>query len=120
MKINDFILVNEEKLNRAINGSLSRNGSLSGGVGKEAKPEAIMAEYDKLGGLILKGDLKVKTGCFYDFENGKPFDEPLLSFVENIDGKPVEVDESEAKALKSAKKKKEALKKKVKKKKKDE
>lgn len=69
----NFLLCNHEKLDRAINGAMGPGGKLIGGVGKNASPEAILAEYDKLAGLIrTKDGRKVATGTFYDFENRCP------------------------------------------------
>lgn len=100
-----------DKVERAINGSVGAQGSLVGGVGKEATPEAIIAEYDRLGGLIVKikpglkpEDLnlpedatpeeklkaekklmkmsyKVKTGSFYDFKKGEARAKPQVLLV---------------------------------------
>ena len=84
-------MVNPEKLDRAINGTVSSKGAMTGGVGENAKPEAILAEYDRLGGLIKMGKYKVKNGSFYDFKGkaviAKP--KPMLEF--NIGGELIEV-----------------------------
>lgn len=104
-KIKEFELVNDEKVNRAIYGSVGREGRLSGGVGENATDEAKIAEYDRLGGLIKKDGNKVKTGSFYDFEKKGVREEPAISFEATIDGNLVEVDEDEIKALKTAEKK---------------
>lgn len=83
----DFVVYNPDKLHRAINGSTTSRGSMEGGVGKDASPEAILAEYDRLGGLIkTKGGQKVAIGSFYDFEAGKPRKEPTVE----LDEKPNE------------------------------
>ncbi len=71
-KINGYVLVNSEKFNRAIFGTVGAEGKMTGGVGEGASPEAILAEYDKLGGLILKDGVKMEMGSFYDFENKCP------------------------------------------------
>lgn len=118
MKIGDLNLVNEEKLNRAISGSMTRGGVLSGGVGENASDEAILAAYDKLGGLILKDDCKVKSGCFYDFEKKCAKEKVELVFVEELDGELVEMSEDEIKAVKKVKEKVKDVKEKVKKRKK--
>ena len=75
MKVGEYQLVNDEKLDRAINGNLTQGGKLIGGVGLDATDEQILAEYDKLGGLIKKDGLKVKQGCFWDVEEKKAFEE---------------------------------------------
>jgi len=68
-----YLLVNHDKLDRAINGNIGREGRLTGGVGKDAPLEAVLAEYDRLGGLILDADNnRLETGSFYDFDKGAP------------------------------------------------
>ena|SRR3990167_4421229 len=69
-QVGDFVLYNNEKLDRVINGSMGSNGMLINGLGKDAPQEAILAEYDRLAGLIkTRNGEKVATGSFYDFEN---------------------------------------------------
>ena len=112
-KVGKFELVNDEKIDRAINGSTGNKGQLLGGLLSKLElndpdeiPEAeLLAEYDKLGGAILQDGSKVKNGSFYDFRKKKPFEEPEIIFVERIDGQEVELDEAEAKTIKSARKK---------------
>lgn len=66
----DYLICNHDKLNRVINGTVGSKGGLVGGLGKDASPEAILAEYDKLGGLIRnKAGENIAMGSFYDFEN---------------------------------------------------
>lgn len=108
-KFGDYILPNLEKLDRAINGSVGRGGSMAGGVGKEATPEAIIAEYDKLGGLILtKEGEKVANGSFYDFKEKKSKQTPLVRVVdESVHGLRVNEEQSDgSEALTPRKKKK--------------
>lgn len=102
MIINGFTLANDDKLNRAIYGSVGREGKMKGGVGEKAAEEEILAEYDRLGGLILKGENKVKTGSFYDFDEKLARKEPKVVFETSIDGMLVEVSEDEVVALKTA------------------
>lgn len=65
-----FVICNRSKLDRVINGTVGADGKLEGGIGADASEEAILAEYDRLGGLIRTADgEKVATGSFYDFEN---------------------------------------------------
>lgn len=104
MKVKEFELVNEVKVDRVIRGTLI-SGKVKGGIGKDAKPEDILAHYDKLGGLILKDGVKVKTGCFWNVKEGKPFENPKVIFVTELDGEILEVGEAEAKAVKSVKEK---------------
>lgn len=115
MQIGEFTLSNEEKLDRAINGTVTDRGSLSGGVGRDASEEDIIAEYDRLGGLIRKGKYKVKMGCFYDFPNKKPFakPKPVLQFSVNDEIVEVPADEPlplEVRAAEQLKEKKAAKK----------
>ncbi len=78
----DYLLVNHEKLDRVINGAMASQGRLSGGLGKDASAEEIIAEYDRLGGLILtNGGQKVETGTFYDFVNRKAKDKITLNLA---------------------------------------
>lgn len=79
-EVEGFILTNEAKLRRVIDGTVTREGALSGGLGEGADPALIRAHYDKLGGLILKGDKKVKMGSFWDFEKREPRAEPDVVF----------------------------------------
>lgn len=115
MEIGEYTLVNQEKLDRAINGTVGAEGRPRGGVGADASEEAILAEYDRLAGLIRYQGYKVKTGCFYDFDGKKPFEdpEPMLEF--KIDGETIEVAVGEAlpmevRATEEAKKRKAAKK----------
>lgn len=92
-----YTLANEEKLNRAVYGHMIQEGKLEGGVGEGATPEAVLAEYDKLGGLILKGNHKVKTGSFYDFPARKPKATPeVLLVFRDLDDNIIEIPEGEA------------------------
>lgn len=117
-----YDLVNEEKYFRAINGVVLREGKQLNkkqggtcGVGEDATDEEKIAEYDRLGGLILKNGNKVKLGAFYDFEHKTIRPEPDIKFIESIEDTLVEVTEEEANAIKVAKEKTKTLKEKVKK-----
>ena len=105
MKIDNFELVNEVKVKRAIEGTLGQRGELVGGLGPKASPKAVLAEYDRLGGYIRKDGLKIKMGTFYDFKKKVAFENPKLVFEASVDGDLIDVNEAEAKALASAKKK---------------
>lgn len=98
MNIGEYTLVNAEKVERAINGTLGKDAAFKGGVGSE-NPEALMAEYDRLGGLITKGGERVKTGCFYDFKAKKPKENPEVVFLYRVNGTEVEVPEGAEKPL---------------------
>lgn len=110
--VGDFVLENEDKVERALHGSVTRLGKQEGGVGDNASDEALLAEYDRLGGLITKDGLKVKTGSFYDFSAKKPREEAQIIFVTNLEGDLVDVTEEEATAIRTAKEKVSELKKK--------
>ncbi len=134
MQIEGFTLENEAKIKRAVEGSLARGGMLKGGLqdmvkaGKLANPvnapkekakeaqeawdKALLAEYDRLGGLITKDSIKVKNGSFWDIVKRQPREVPEVIFVEMVDGEILEMEEAEAKMVKEIKKKKESLKKK--------
>jgi hypothetical protein len=96
MNIKGFELVNEEKANRALNGTQRGDGTIFGGIVREDgtyDDNALLAEYDKLGGLITKNGDKVKVGSFYDFKNKRPLKEPKVFFVYTVNNKFVEVEE---------------------------
>lgn len=97
IKLNDFVLVNPDKVKRAKIGSIGHGGKLYGGVGENATPEVLLAEYDRLGGLVEnKQGNKIKTGSFYDFENKKPRDKKEVVYLfRDITGKKVELKEEE-------------------------
>ncbi len=78
MNLLGYELVNAEKLDRAINGSMGRGGRLTGGVGEDAADELIIAAYDRLGGLIRKNGDKVQHGCFCDMEESKKQGKPVV------------------------------------------
>lgn len=93
-EIKGYTLVNEDKLNRVIYGSLSREGKSIGGVGEEASEDSILAHYDKLGGLIKKGEYNLKVGGFWDSLRKAPRATPKVQFVfRDVEGKEVLVDE---------------------------
>lgn len=95
MKIGNYDCVNDEKINRAIFGSMGPEGALKGGVGEDASDEAKLAAYDKLGGLIRKGKNNVKTGSFFDFAKKKPHEKANVVFVFKTEGQTVEIKEGE-------------------------
>lgn len=96
-KLSGYVCVNEEKLKRVIYGSMVSGGKLSGGVGEDAPEKDVLAEYDKLGGLITKKGIKVKTGSFYDFENKKARIKPkVILLFTDVAGRIVEVPEGKA------------------------
>lgn len=98
MNVGEYVLLNEEKAQRALLGTPGPEGGYVGGV---QKPDGtyneleLLAEYDKMGGAIKKGTDKVKMGSFYDFKNKKPRAKPVVTFEFRINGKVVEVGEGE-------------------------
>ena len=106
--INGYELVNSEKIDRAKKGVVyAEKGRVDkvGGLSDNYTPEQLLAEYDRLGGLIKKNGVKVKSGSFYDFDNKKPFEKPNVKFVSEVEGEQVELTEEEAEAVNKAKKK---------------
>lgn len=78
MEIKGYTLINDEKVDRAINGWIDKNGDLSGGVGEDASDEVKLAAYDRIGGLIRnKNGDKVKNGCFCDYKESKKVNKPV-------------------------------------------
>lgn len=93
MIIKGFTLENQNKINRVIQGNLGRDGAMEGGLGEGADEDAILAEYDRMGGYITKDGMAIKTGSFYDFKNRKAFDKPKPIYIFNIGGEKIEVDD---------------------------
>ena len=115
MTIKEYTLINSQKLDRALNGTLNGANIPVGGIGEgayfdsedkvwkrdgEALSEkqieeletALLAEYDKLAGAILRGSDRVKTGSFYNFQDKRARAVPKIVFVyRDIRGKNVEV-----------------------------
>src|SRR4051812_18076156 len=91
-ELDGFSLVNLEKLDRAIHGLPGRDATTIGGLPENPSDAAILAEYDRLGGLIMKAKNKVKTGSFYDFKLRQPRSEPeVLLIFKDIYGNTVEL-----------------------------
>lgn len=96
VELDGYIIQNKDKYNRAIFGTIGRSGALEGGVGEKADKNAILAEYDKLGGLVLKDGRKIKTGSFYDFEKKEPRVKPVIVFeLKDLEGNVVEIPEGD-------------------------
>ena len=110
MQVGDFNLVNDDKVRRVLDGETDSKGKLVQGLGEDAieeDPDAVIAAYDKLGGLIRGEEgAKVKTGCFFDFKNGVPFKNPKVVYEFLINGERVDLDADEEPTLemKAAKK----------------
>lgn len=69
MKIGKYELKYQPKVDRAIKA-----------VGDKDE-NAILVEYDRLGGLIVLNGEKVKSGSFYDVKNGTAFDRPQVVVI---------------------------------------
>src|SRR3990167_6855503 len=94
MEIKGYVLSSTEKVERMLHGTPGKEGKLQGGVSDEATDEAKLAEYDRLGGLILKDGHKVKMGSFYDFAARKPQETPnVLLIFRDVEGNVVELPE---------------------------
>jgi len=94
--IDGYECVNSEKLDRAINGSVGKEGRLYGGVGEDASDMVKLATYDKIGGLIRKDGKKVKMGSFFDFEKKVVREKPEIVFVfSDVEGNVVEIAEGD-------------------------
>jgi len=112
--VKGYDLINVSKVDRALNGVQKNDGNFIGGIGRgayrvegvwkrddielsetevDSLETALLAEYDKLGGLIVKGDDKVKTGSFYNIAARKPRAVPEVKFIYRIGGRVVEVPE---------------------------
>lgn len=99
MNVDGYELVNEEKVSRVIGGTQQRGGKLSGGLGKNADDADVLAQYDRIGGAITKDGVKVKTGCFWNFEDGEAVKNPKVVFVYRVNGKEIEVPEGGKKPI---------------------
>lgn len=92
--VKGYELKNPEKVDRAIYGQAKGDGSKIGGVAGEDgtyDEDALLAEYDRIGGPIFRGTDKVVTGSFYDFQKKAPREKPEVKFVFSVNGKFVEV-----------------------------
>ena len=87
--IDGFVLENEEKLKRAIEGEPARSGQPVGGLLEKygelenIPPQEVLAHYDKLGGYISKGiggdtRVKIKNGAFWDRKKKRPRGEAIV------------------------------------------
>ena len=92
VKVGGYTFVNYSKHQRAVHGSVGSKGQTFGGVGKDASEAVLLAEYDRLGGLIrTKEGYKVKMGCFWDFVGKKAHEKPEVICLFPVNGKEVEV-----------------------------
>ena len=89
-----FILANPDKVTRALDGAMNDRGEFLGGIRRAdgSYDEAeLIAEYDKIGGLIKKGEDKVRTGSFFDFKARKARVEPKVEFEFRVNGEIIYV-----------------------------
>ena len=101
ISLKDYVLVNVDKFERVVYGSMAAQGRLANGIGENASDEDKLAAYDRLGGLILKDGRKLKTGCFWNFEkrfehfsSSNVIKSPVVVFLlKDLGGKEVEVAE---------------------------
>lgn len=110
--VKGYDLINASKVDRALNGFQKNDGTVIGGIGKGAyrvdgvwKREdvdltetevdelesALLAEYDKLGGLVKRGNDKVKIGSFYNVKAKKPHAKPVVIFTYKVGNRFVDV-----------------------------
>lgn len=100
MIVKGFTLVNEDKITRALDGNQNEHGEFVGGIRKEDGSyvaEELLAEYDKLGGLIRKGEDKVRMGSFFDFKKKSPRAEAKVEFEFRVNGEVIYVPAEEEK-----------------------
>lgn len=94
VKVNSFTLVNPDKVTRALEGAMNERGEFTGGVRRDDgtyDAEELLVEYDKIGGLIKKGEDKVRTGSFYDVKTRKARVTPKVEFEFRVNGEIVYV-----------------------------
>lgn len=94
-EVKGFQLVNPEKVERALYGTPDAKSVRKGGIANPTSgtfdEDLLLAEYDKLGGLITRNGDRVKMGSFYDFGAGKPREKAEITFVYRVNGRVVEV-----------------------------
>lgn len=96
MRVKAYTLINEEKAKRVLDGGENEHGELVGGIRDENghyNEDELLANYDKIGGLIRKGEDKVRMGSFYDFRAKKPRVTPQVEFEFRVNGEVVFVPE---------------------------
>jgi hypothetical protein len=94
--VKGYKLANMDKVRRALKGSPNAQGEFVGGVEKadgSYEDDALLAEYDRIGGLILKGSDKVRTGSFYDFGAKAPAEKPKVELEFRVNGELIFVPE---------------------------
>jgi len=93
MKLKGYVIQNDSKFQRAVYGSPNGHGEMSGGVGEKATEGEKLAAYDRLGGLILSGGRKIKSGSFWDFKKKKRVEKPKPVLQIRVDGELFEYPE---------------------------
>lgn len=105
--IDGFVLENQDKLTRVLDGMEGQNqsGVFSGGLIAEydgdiskVPPALVLAHYDRVGGFITKsvgGDqrVKIKNGSFWDVKRKRPRENPEVIYVFPVGSEFVEVDD---------------------------
>lgn len=116
--IDGFVLENQDKLQRAIEGEVRRAGVPEGGLLQKygelenIPKEEVIAHYDKLAGYITKSvgganRVKVARGSFWDFKKKRPRGEevtdkdgnkkfvfkPEVRYLFKVGGETIEVDD---------------------------
>lgn len=91
--VREFELVDPIKVDRVLNGTTNNRGGLTPGIMQngEFDEDVLLAEYDKIGGLVRLDGNKVKMGSFYDFRNRKAFEKPEVMLTFKVNGKFVDV-----------------------------
>lgn len=92
-KLKGYTIQNDGKYQRAVLGSPNAHGEMSGGVGEKATEGEKLAAYDRLGGLILSGGRKIKTGSFWDFQKNKRVEKPKPIIQIRVEGELFEYPE---------------------------
>lgn len=121
IKVGKYTLENPEKIMRSLHGSMNDKGEFVGGVLKNGAfdDDELLAEYDRIGGLITRSGDKVATGSFYNFAERRRQDKPSVMLEFRINGELVHTPEKdmspEEEAARAAAKKKRAAKKATKK-----
>lgn len=96
VKVKGYTLVNPDKVTRALDGAMNERGEFMGGVRKSDGSydvDELITEYDRIAGLIKKGEDKVRTGSFYDFKGRKPRAVPKVEFEFRVNGEIIYVPE---------------------------
>lgn len=90
MILGKYELLSEDKVKRLQEGTTGNDGQLIGKLPDDATGAEFLAAYDKLGGLIKKDGLVVKTGSFYDFKKKIARKKPEVTICVTVNGKKYE------------------------------